>query len=135
MIKSVDTNIFYKKIDKAIYICIFAILKVDSMFVQKFIKKVGSKVYQSILLLESFRENGKVKHRTVANLSKMPTALVDGIDKQLRGGQITSLGDLDYSQGKSCGSLIVIKEACKRLGILDALGNSGRNNIEERLFY
>ena len=31
--------------------------------------RVGSKVYTRVLLRESFRDQGKVKHRTIANLS------------------------------------------------------------------
>ena len=30
----------------------------------------GNKVYTRVLLRESYREDGKVKHRTIANLSK-----------------------------------------------------------------
>ena len=30
----------------------------------------GKKVYTRVLLRESYREDGKVKHRTIANLSK-----------------------------------------------------------------
>jgi transposase len=38
-----------------------------------------------ILLRESFRENGKVKHRTIANLSSWEPRLVDGLRSLLKG--------------------------------------------------
>ena len=40
----------------------------------------------AILLRESFRQGGKVRKRTLANLSKWPPALVDGLTVLLKGG-------------------------------------------------
>ena len=41
----------------------------------------------AILLRESFRENGKVKKRTPANLSKLPADVVENLRILLRGGE------------------------------------------------
>lgn len=41
----------------------------------------------AILLRESFRENGKVKKRTLANLSKLPADVVENLRILLRGGE------------------------------------------------
>ena len=40
----------------------------------------------AILLRESFRQHGKVKKRTIANLSKCPDHVVDGLRILLKGG-------------------------------------------------
>ena len=40
----------------------------------------------AILLRESFRDNGRVKKRTLANLSDWPTTLVEGFRTLLKGG-------------------------------------------------
>jgi hypothetical protein len=40
----------------------------------------------AILLRESFRDNGRVRKRTLANLSAWPTALVEGFRSLLKGG-------------------------------------------------
>src|ERR1700740_3407835 len=40
----------------------------------------------AILLRESFREDGRVRKRTLANLSDWPTALVEGFRTLLKGG-------------------------------------------------
>src|ERR1700739_1305230 len=40
----------------------------------------------AILLRESFRENGRVRKRTLANLSDWPTPLVEGFRTLLKGG-------------------------------------------------
>ena len=39
----------------------------------------------AILLRESYREAGKVKNRTLANLSAWPEARVDGLSRVLKG--------------------------------------------------
>ena len=39
-----------------------------------------------ILLRESFRENGRVRKRTLANLSDWPSTLVEGFRTLLKGG-------------------------------------------------
>jgi hypothetical protein len=40
----------------------------------------------AILLRASFREKGRVKKRTLANLSDWPTSLVEGLRTLLKGG-------------------------------------------------
>src|SRR5205823_10250001 len=40
----------------------------------------------AILLRESFRDNGRVRKRTLANLSDWPTPLVEGFRTLLKGG-------------------------------------------------
>jgi hypothetical protein len=42
----------------------------------------------AVLLRESYREGGKVRKRTLANLSKLPTALVEGIAALIAGGRV-----------------------------------------------
>ena len=44
----------------------------------------------AILLRESYREGGKVKKRTLANLSKLPQALIEGIDRLITGGKVAA---------------------------------------------
>ena len=43
----------------------------------------------AVLLRESYREGGRVKKRTLANLSKLPQALIDGIVALLGGGKVS----------------------------------------------
>ena len=44
----------------------------------------GDKIYTRYLLRESFRENGKVRHRTIANLSGCSAAEIEAIRLALR---------------------------------------------------
>lgn len=46
-------------------------------------KSSSGKIYQSTLIRESYREGGKVKKRTLANLSKLPDEVVNNIKKAL----------------------------------------------------
>ena len=43
------------------------------------------KEYVSVLLRQSYREGGRVKHRTLASLTSLPPAAVDALDRTLRG--------------------------------------------------
>ena len=61
----------------------------------------------AILLRESYRQAGKVKKRTLANLSSWPPALVEGVRILLKGG--TAVPSLDEAfdivrslEGRSC---------------------------------
>lgn len=76
----------------------------------------------AILLRESFRQNGKVKNRTLLNLSSWPTHRVDALRRLLR-------GEFDQSPasaptcGPVFGLLHALNHAATRIGIASALGH------------
>ena len=41
-----------------------------------------------VLLRESYRDGGKVRKRTLANLSKLPTQIIEALRALLRGGTV-----------------------------------------------
>ncbi len=94
------------------------------MFIRRIHKKTKNKTYTTVYLTESYRENGKVKHRHISNLSKWSDEMISDLEKNLKGEKIKSISDLQLSQGKSFGALTVVSEIAKRLGIKQALGNS-----------
>jgi len=55
------------------------------MYFEQIKSVINGKTYVSKLIRESFRENGKVKHRTICNLSKMPDHLVRLVKDGLKG--------------------------------------------------
>ena len=77
----------------------------------------------AILLREAFREKGKVKNRTLANLSSWPTARIDLLRRLLK-------GELDTTQfaepvaGPIFGTLFALKSIAAKLGVTKALGNN-----------
>ena len=46
------------------------------MHVEHIRKRVGKKLYVTTLIRESYREDKKVKHRTIANISKLPQHVI-----------------------------------------------------------
>lgn len=98
------------------------------MFVQKIVNKIKDKSYTNYLIIENYREGKNVKHRTIANISKLPPYLIDSIKKSLKAGK--ALDDIsNLGQGKSFGAIKVVSEIAKKLGITDALGNSRQANL------
>ena len=47
----------------------------------------------AILLRESYRDNGKVKTRTLANLSKLPAETIEVLRRSLKGEQLVAPAD------------------------------------------
>jgi len=89
----------------------------------------GGKTYTRYLLRESYRENGKVKHRSIANLSACSPAEIEAIRLALRHKDKLSLVDPKASQiiikqGLSYGAVHLVHELAHRLGIAAALGRS-----------
>ena len=51
------------------------------------------KEYVSVLLRQSYREGSAVKHRTLASLTALPEAVVDAIERSLRGQRLVPAGE------------------------------------------
>lgn len=90
------------------------------------INKSG-KSYKRYLLRSSYRENGKVKHKTIANISSCTDAEIEAIKLALKHKNnldvLTSIKNIKHQQGQSIGAVLVLKEISDRLGITKALGN------------
>lgn len=90
--------------------------------------KGGKKIYSSVLLMESYREKGKVKKRTVANLSHCSPQEIAAIKLALKyKDDLTVLGSINDSielkEGLSIGAVWTIYQLTKGLGIEKVLGN------------
>lgn len=89
--------------------------------------KNRKKIYQSVLLRESYREDGKVKNRTIANLSRCKPEEIAAIKLALRyKDNLSELGSLKESvelqEGLSIGAVWAVYQIAKRNGIERALG-------------
>ncbi len=92
-------------------------------------KTVNGKTYTSHLLRQAYRDKGRVRHRTIANLSRCSTDEIEAIRLALQHkGDLTQLAhlkdDLRIQQGLRVGALFALSTVAKRLGIDRALGNS-----------
>jgi transposase len=77
----------------------------------------------AILLRESFRHQGKVKSRTLANLSDWAPSRIEALRKALH-GDFDNLAVSDPTVGTVFGLLHVLKHVAEDLGITAALGKS-----------
>jgi transposase len=66
------------------------------MHVAKIVRKHGTHTYVSYLLRQSYRQDGKVKHRTLGNLSHLPERLIDLISRSLQGETFLSSDEAVY---------------------------------------
>jgi len=85
--------------------------------------------YTRYLLRKSYREQGKVKHDTIANLSSCSPEEIEAIRLALRHKQnLTALvslkDDFSLEQGLSVGAVWTVFSVAKRLGIVAALGST-----------
>jgi len=90
-------------------------------------KSKNGKTYLSILLRHSYRENGKVCKRTVANLTHYPPEDVRAIELALKYkgdlGALGSVKEIQLKEGPSVGAVWAVYQVAKRLGVEKALGN------------
>lgn len=94
------------------------------MYIQRINRKQNGKVYTSIILTRSYRENGKQKRETLAVLTKWPKHLIAAIEASLKNKTTTDFKEFQFEQGKSVGAIYVMNEICKRLGIHNALNRT-----------
>ena len=92
-------------------------------------KTVNGKTYTSHLLRQAYRDNGRVRHRTIANLSSCSDEEIQAIRLALKHkgdlGKLAGLKEnLVLKQGLSVGAVFTLHSLAKRLGLDRALGNS-----------
>jgi hypothetical protein len=64
-----------------------------AMHVSTTTRRSGDREYTATLLRRSYREDGKVKKETLANLSHLPVEAIDAIRAVLRGESLMSVED------------------------------------------
>jgi len=90
--------------------------------------------YKRYLLRESYRQNGKVKHRTIANISACSEEEIEAIRLALRHKKdLATLVSIDESislhQGLSVGAVWLVSEVAGQLGVTKALGRSREGKL------
>jgi len=76
----------------------------------------------AILLRESFREDGRVRKRTLANLSAWPTALVEGFRTLLRGGVAVAADGIRIRRALPHGHAAAVLGTIRAIGLDRRLG-------------
>src|SRR6201996_8000130 len=100
------------------------------MFVDSSTTRLNGKADPRHLLRESYREAGKVKHRTIANLSHCKAEEVEAIRLALRrkadlAGMVAAAAEraLELVPGPSVGAVWLLSPLARDLGIVAALGS------------
>ena len=102
---------------------------VATMFVDSCSRTANGKKYTRHLLRESFRQNGKVRHRTLANLSHCSDEEIEAIRLALKHkADLQQLGninqDIETRQGLAVGAVWTLWQVAQRIGLVKILGAS-----------
>ena len=81
----------------------------------------------AILLRESYRDNGKVKKRTLLNLSDWPPELIEGFKALLKGGTVVPAAQPVFSIRRALphGHVAAVLGTLRRIGLDRMLGPAG----------
>ena len=106
------------------------------MFVDSSPTRLNGKTYPRHLLRETYREDGKVKHRTLANLTHGKPQEVEAIRLALKhqgnlGRMLASAveGGPELKQGRSVGAVWVLAQLARELGVVAALGSDRQGKL------
>jgi transposase len=99
------------------------------MFIDDSTYTRNGKTYRRVLLRNSYRAHGKVRHDTLANLSQCSDEEIEALKLALKHkGRLTELGSFEdpftAQQGLAVGAVWVLNQLAKQLGITQALGRS-----------
>jgi len=103
---------------------------VATMYLDECRTQRHGKTYSRILLRTSFRQDGKVKHKTIANLSHCSPQEIDAIrwalqhQDDLQSFASLSSRPVTTQQGLSVGAVFVLQAIAQQVGIVPALGRS-----------
>jgi hypothetical protein len=93
------------------------------MHVARVVRKYKDREYVSWLLRRSFREGGKVRHETLANLSALPDAAIDALRAVLAGDTLVAAGaGLEVERSLPHGHVAAVWAMADQLGLAKLLG-------------
>ncbi len=88
-------------------------------------RRSGERTYSSTLLRRSYRQDGKVKKETLANLSHLPAEAIDAIRRVLRGETLMSVDDaFTIERSLPAGHVNAALVMARRLGLAQLLDRS-----------
>ena len=92
------------------------------MFVEVVKSKQGKRTYKSVLVRESYREGGKVKHRTISNITKFSDEHIKQIKHMLRGEKGDfKVSDLEHGTSYEYGASFALRELSREIGLDNAI--------------
>jgi hypothetical protein len=81
-------------------------------------RRHGDRVYESHLIRRSVREGKRVRHETIANVSKLPPAALDALRRVLAGQTLVGAEEaFDVERSLPHGHVAAVLTACRRLEV------------------
>ncbi len=112
------------------------------MFVTTTKRKRKNKVYKNHLIQYSYRENGKIRHKTLANISHLPSDLIETIRVRLKSGKPLTGTGFSIQRSLPHGHVKVILSLIQSIGLDTVIGSKPSRNravilglITQRLIY
>jgi transposase len=96
---------------------------------KRHVTKAGQeRFYESNLLRRTYREDGKVKHETLANVTALPAEQIDLLRRSLKGERFVPVGTLRVTVDRSLphGDVALVMAQARALGFPTLLGPAGR---------
>jgi len=94
-----------------------------AMYVTTTRRHYKGKVYETTLLRRSYRQDGKVRNETLANLSHLPAETIDLVRRSLKGETFTAAADaLEVTRSLPHGQVALVWTAARQLGLPGLLG-------------
>jgi len=94
---------------------------------KKYVTQAGPRESVSYLLRRTYRDGGKVKHETLANLSALPPATVEAVRASLAGQALVAAGDAaQVTRSRPHGHVAAVTAQATALGLPGLLGPAGR---------
>lgn len=90
----------------------------------RYVDKTGNvRCYQSVLVRRTFREGAKVRHETLANLSKLPAEAVAAIEATVKGQALVTAGsEFTIARCLPHGDVAAVAAMARQLGMPAVLG-------------
>lgn len=108
------------------------------MFIDDSTYTAKGKSYRRVLLRNSYRVNGVVRHDTIANLSNCSDEDVTHLKKSLKLAKQNPFeqeGSFTLKQGLSVGAVWTLHQVAQEIGIPDAVGDSGEAKLVLWMIY
>lgn len=80
-------------------------------------RKYKGVTYKNYLIRQNYRENGKVKHKTVANITHLPPDLIETIRRRLKEDKPISGEGFSIVRSLPHGHVAAIQQTIKRIGL------------------
>ena len=95
---------------------------------RRYLAKSGEqRVYESVLVRRTYRDGGKVRHETLANLSALPAEAVSAIEATLKGERLIPAGQaVTITASAPHGHVAAVHAMAAKLGLPALLGPAGR---------